>query len=317
MEQVKECGVDDHNNKSVSDNIRDDSGEAGDEAEAKPLSVQGTLDFAAENVPGRTSVQCLHRWQKVLDPSLVKGPWSKEEDDLLVELVREQGNKKWSEISKRFPGRIGKQCRERWHNHLNPEIKRSAWTVEEETTLIKVHEKYGNRWAEISKLLPGRTENSIKNLWNCSVSKKLKLSPACGSDLNSSNAKVEKRNSMPKLQTSLDLKINPKTERSSVTCRMDLVSENGNERESHLPTSGKNDCIEKASSPVTPPSQYKGASVICQSPESVLRSAAKTYKNIPSIIRKRRLRTGNEDDRTISVEKCLDYTFDAAKQDST
>ncbi|KAK1560584.1 hypothetical protein Q3G72_028359 [Acer saccharum] len=341
MEQVKECGVDDQNNTAVSDNIDGDSGEAGDEAEAKPLSIQGRysgptrrstkggwtdeedniLSLAvqkfkakswksiAENVPGRTSVQCLHRWQKVLDPNLVKGPWSKEEDDLLVVLVREQGNKKWSEISKRFPGRIGKQCRERWHNHLNPEIKRSAWTEEEETTLIKFHEKYGNRWAEISKLLPGRTENSIKNLWNCSVSKKLKLSPACGSDLNSSNAKVPQ-------QRCLDRKINPKTERSSVTCRMDLVSENGNESERHLPTSGKNDFIDKASSPVTPPSQYKGASCICQSPESVLRSAAKTYKNIPSIMRKRRLQTGNEADRTISVEKCLDYAFDAAKQDS-
>ncbi|KAK3194860.1 hypothetical protein Dsin_026170 [Dipteronia sinensis] len=330
MEQVKECGVDDQNNKSVSDNIDDDSGEAGDEAEAKPLSIQGYVNASpkwadpgdivalldaqqrgldrggAENLPGRTSVQCLHRWQKVLDPSLVKGPWSKEEDDLLVELVREQGNKKWSEISKRFPGRIGKQCRERWHNHLNPEIKRSAWTEEEETTLIKLHEKYGNKWAEISKFLPGRTENSIKNFWNCSVSKKLKLSPACGSDINTSE------------QRSVDQKINPKTERSSVTCRMDLVSENGNERESHLPTPGKNDCIEKASSPVTPPpSQYKAVSVICHSPESVLRSAAKTYKNIPSIIRKRRLQTGNEDDRTISVEKYLDYAFDAAKQDST
>ncbi|KAK2650383.1 hypothetical protein Ddye_017872 [Dipteronia dyeriana] len=343
MEQVKECGVDDQNNKAVSDNIDDDSGEAGDEAEAKLLSIQGRysgptrrsikggwteeedniLSLAlqkfkakswksiAENLPGRTSVQCLHRWQKVLDPNLVKGPWNKEEDDLLVELVREQGNKKWSEISNRFPGRIGKQCRERWHNHLNPEIKRSAWTEEEEATLIKLHEKYGNKWAEISKFLPGRTQNSIKNFWNCSVSKKLKLSPVCGSDLNISNTSAENRNSVPK-QASLD----PKTETSPVTCRMDLASENGKERESHLPTSGKNDCIENSSSPVTPPRQYKGVSIICQSPESVLRSAAKTYKNIPSIMRKRRLQTGNEDDRTISVEKCLDYAFDAAKQDS-
>lgn len=44
----------------------------------------------------------------------------------------------------------------RWHNHLNPEIKKDAWTPEEEVTLIHAHQKYGNKWAEIAKFLPGR-----------------------------------------------------------------------------------------------------------------------------------------------------------------
>ncbi|XP_068640380.1 uncharacterized protein [Aristolochia californica] len=127
----------------------------------------------AESFPGRTDVQCLHRWQKVLNPELIKGPWTKEEDDRIIELVAKLGSKKWSLIAKSLPGRIGKQCRERWHNHLNPAIKKDAWTEAEEVALIRAHQIYGNKWAEIARFLPGRADNSIKNHWNCSVKKKL------------------------------------------------------------------------------------------------------------------------------------------------
>ncbi|KAL7158651.1 hypothetical protein ABFS83_02G158600 [Erythranthe nasuta] len=136
---------------------------------------------ATKHLPGRTDTQCLHRWGKVIKPDLVKGPWSKEEDDLLVELVGKLG-KKWREIEKHLPGRIGKQCRETWFNHLNPEINKAAWTKEEETVLIGVHAQYGNKWSEITKFLPGRTENSVKNHWNGSLKRKL--------DLNSNKAET-------------------------------------------------------------------------------------------------------------------------------
>ncbi|KAH6831165.1 hypothetical protein C2S53_009360 [Perilla frutescens var. hirtella] len=129
----------------------------------------------AECFKDRTDVQCLHRWQKVLNPDLVKGPWSKEEDDVIIELVNKYGPKKWSTISNHLPGRIGKQCRERWHNHLNPNINKEAWTQEEELTLIRAHQIIGNKWAELTKFLPGRTDNSIKNHWNSSVKKKLDM----------------------------------------------------------------------------------------------------------------------------------------------
>lgn len=123
--------------------------------------------------PTRTDVQCLHRWNKVLKPGLHKGSWSPDEDEIVRKMVAENiGDVKWSAIAAKLPGRIGKQCRERWFNHLDPDIRRGEWTGDEDRVLYEAQRHFGNRWCEISKILPGRTENAVKNRWNSSTMRK-------------------------------------------------------------------------------------------------------------------------------------------------
>lgn len=94
------------------------------------------------------------------------GSWSSAEDEKLVTIVRECGARNWSFIAKCMAGRTNKQCRERWHNHLNPRISKDKWTVDEDLVIHKSVSEIGHKWSEIAARLPGRTDNAVKNRYN-------------------------------------------------------------------------------------------------------------------------------------------------------
>lgn len=103
-----------------------------------------------------------------------KKSWTAGEDQMLIQLVLENGDDgKWSHIAKKMNiNRSGKQCRERYHNHLKPEIKKGNWTKEEDALIIELSNKIGNQWARISKFLPGRSDNAIKNRFHAILNRK-------------------------------------------------------------------------------------------------------------------------------------------------
>jgi len=100
-----------------------------------------------------------------------KNAWSREEDEILARVVLQYGASKWTKVASHLPGRMGKQCRERWFNHLAPDVKKGEWTLEEDRQIMAAVREHGTKWSVIVKQLPGRSDNAIKNRYYSAVRK--------------------------------------------------------------------------------------------------------------------------------------------------
>ena len=105
--------------------------------------------------------------------TISKRTFSPSEDQILIRYIYQHGPKNWSLLANILPGRTPKQCRERWHNHLDPRINKGPWTLEEDKILAEKQKLLGNKWSDIAKFLPGRTDTLVKNRWNTSVKSRL------------------------------------------------------------------------------------------------------------------------------------------------
>ncbi|KAM6577470.1 hypothetical protein CsatB_029307 [Cannabis sativa] len=128
---------------------------------------------------------------------LRKGLWSPEEDDKLMNYMLNNGQGCWSDVARNAGlQRCGKSCRLRWINYLRPDLKRGAFSPQEEELIIHLHSLLGNRWSQIAARLPGRTDNEIKNFWNSTVKKRLKnLSSSSTTSPNTSDSSFELKDS--------------------------------------------------------------------------------------------------------------------------
>ncbi|KAL2823141.1 Homeodomain-like protein [Aspergillus cavernicola] len=125
-------------------------------------------------------------------PTHRRGPWVPEEDQLLLQLVREQGPNNWVRISQHMHYRSPKQCRERFHQNLKPSLNREPISADEGLMIERMVGEMGKCWAEIARRLGNRSDNAVKNWWNGSMNRKRRgLHSSSSPHSRTSNGRIE------------------------------------------------------------------------------------------------------------------------------
>lgn len=137
-----------------------------DELGGANAEVHSKWSTVASRIPGRSAKQCRERWCYNLDPSICKGPWTTEEDSLLLNSHAVLGNR-WAHIASKLPGRTENSVKSRFKSLAR--AQKRAWSPEEDATILRMHHKVGCKWAVIAELLSNRTKNAVKTRYRTLV----------------------------------------------------------------------------------------------------------------------------------------------------